>query len=100
MPLLMEACPSYHPPAEDHDLLYIALGDFAGHLRQLQQQSCTQDFPDIARVIERLHVEGDHYTREAATIGLLEGIQNVWGNQGVDPNLFAHHLLPVSALWW
>ena len=100
MPLLMEACRSYRPPAQDQDLLYVALGDFARHLLQLQRQSRTQEFPEVARAVERLHVEGDHYVREAATIGLLEDIQNVWGNEGTDPELFVRHLLPVSAKWW
>jgi len=96
----MEACPSFRPPAEDQDLLYVVLGDFARHLLQLQKQSRTEEFPKVARTIERLHVEGDHYVREAATIGLLEGIQNVWGNEGTDPELFVRYLLPVSARWW
>jgi len=100
MPLLMEACPSYRTPLEDQDLLYVALGAFARHLLQLQQQSRAQEFPTVARAIERLHVEGDHYVREAATIGLLEGIQNVWGNEGTDPERFVRHLHPVSAKWW
>lgn len=47
-----------------------------------------------------LHVEGDDYVREAATIGLLEGIQNDWGNHLVDPELFAIHLLPESRQYW
>jgi hypothetical protein len=51
-------------------------------------------------VIERLHVEGDSYVREAATIGLLESIQNQWGNNGVDPENFFPFLLPESARWW
>jgi len=100
MHLLSEACPSYHPAAEDHDLLYIALDDFARHLLHLQQQSRVDEFPKVIRIIERLHVEGDGYVREAATIGLLEGIQNVWGNNDTDPELFGRHLLPVSAKWW
>ena len=100
MPLLMEACPSYRLPADDRELLYVMLGDFARHLLQLHRQHQTEVFPAVARVIERLHVEGDHYVREAAAIGLLEGIQNVWGNEGTDPELFVRHLLPVSAKWW
>jgi len=72
MPLLIEACPSYREVSQqlpDEDLLYIALGHFAHHLLQLQQQSRTENFPAVVRVIERFHVEGDHYVREAATIG-------------------------------
>ena len=100
MPLLIEACPSYRPAAKDEDLLYVALGHLARHLLELHRQSRTEEFSDVARVIERLHVEGDHYVREAATIGLLEGIQNLWANEGTDPELFVPHLLPVSAKWW
>ena len=100
MPLLMEASSSYRLPIEDRELLYVMLADFARHLLQLQQQQQTDVFPAVARVIERLHLEGDDYVREATTIGLLEGIQNVWGNQNTDPNLFAQHLLPESSKWW
>jgi hypothetical protein len=100
MPLLMEACPSYRLPVEDQELLDVMLSDFARHLLHLQQQSRTEEFPVVAHAIERLHIEGDHYVREAATIGLLEGIQNVWGNEATDPELFVRHLLPVSAKWW
>lgn len=100
MPLLIGACPSYNAPAEDQHLLHVALGDFARHLLQLQQQGPTEEFPAVARAIERLHIEGDRYVRKAATIGLLEEIQNVWANNGTDPELFLHHLLPVSARWW
>jgi hypothetical protein len=100
MPLLMEACPSYRLPSEDRELLYVMLGDFAHHLLQLHRQHRTEAFPAVAEAIERLHVEGDHDVREAATIGLLEGIQNVWSNKGTDPELFVKHLLPESAKWW
>lgn len=103
MALLIGACPSYREVSRqspDEDLLYVALGHFARHLLQLQQQHQTEVFPAVAHVIERLHVEGDHYVREAATIGLLEGIQNVWSNEGTDPELFVRYLLPVSAKWW
>jgi len=106
IPLLVEACPSFQSVLEEHrkyydeEIPYVVLGDFARHLLQLHQQHQAEVFPTVARVIERLHVEGDHYVQEAATIGLLEGIQNVWGNEGTDPELFVRHLLPVSAKWW
>jgi hypothetical protein len=67
---------------------------------QLHQQSRAEEFPAVCQVVERLHVEGDHYVREAATIGFLEAIQNIWSSQDVDPKLFARYLLPVSAQWW
>jgi|ERR1022692_643471 hypothetical protein len=97
IPMLAEACPSFQSA---EDLLYVALGDFAQHLLELHQRHETVAFPAVARVIEQLHVEGDRYVREAATIGLLEGIQNVWGNNDVDPEIFTTHLLPESRRWW
>ncbi len=104
--LLVEACPSFKPILDEHrryhdeELPYIVLGELALHLLELHQQHRTEVFPAVGQVIERLHVEGDQYVREAATIGLLESIQNVWGNNDVDPELFVHWLLPVSLKWW
>ena len=106
MPLLLEACPSFRPVWEydldddDRELAYICLGCFAGHLLELHRQGRRDEFGAVAEVVEKLHVDGDHYVREAATIGLLEGIQNVWGNCGVDPEEFRPFLLPESAKWW
>jgi hypothetical protein len=106
VPLLLEACPSFQSAWNDHrqyygeEILYVVLGDFASHLLQLHRQSQTEVFPAVAQLIERLHIEGDPYVREAATIGLLEGIQNVWGNNHADPELFASYLHPVSGKWW
>jgi hypothetical protein len=106
IPLLLEASPSFESAWEEHlryygdDLLYLALGDFARHLLSLYQSSSTHDFLAVAKVIERLHLEGSPYVRQAATIGLLEGIQNNWSHSGVDPEVFALQLLPESAKWW
>ena len=106
MPLLLQACPSFqsgrqrYAKTEGQDLLYVSLGNFADHLLELHQKNHTDEFPAVADAIERLHVEGDHYVIEAATIGLLEGIQNVWANKRVDPELFYPLLRPQSAKWW
>ena len=106
MPLLLEACPSFQALWDGHlkdyeePLIYVALGDFARHLLALYQRRDTEVFPEVACVIERLHVEGDAYVREAATIGLLEAIQNNWTHNEVDPEKFAHYLLPESTRWW
>ncbi len=106
IPLLIEACPSFQPVLDEHrkyyeeEITYTELGEFARHLLHLHHQHQTEVFPAVAQAIERLHVEGDHYVREAATIGLLEGIQNVWGNNDTDPELFVPYLLPESVRWW
>ena len=106
VPMLLEACPSFRSIWEEHnryygeEILYVVLDDFARHLMGLFQARKTEAFPLVARVIEQLHVEGKPYVREAATIGLLEGIQNAWGNNKVDPELFFPFLLPESARGW
>lgn len=103
---LVDACPSFGPAWEQHrrehgnDLLYIAAGDFARHLLDLHQAGRASTFPAIAAAIERLHVHGSPWVREFATIGVLEGIQNVWGNAGIDPAYFAAYLGPEGLRWW
>jgi len=47
-----------------------------------------------------MHLEGDDYVREAATIGALEGIQNIAGNSGVDPERFLPFLRKTSKKQW
>ena len=67
---------------------------------ELQRTHRIEEFPAVFDVIERLHLEGDPYVKEAATIGALEGIQNVAGNTGVDPDEFVQYLQPESAKRW
>lgn len=101
--LLIDACPSFKEPLEksdNEDLLYVVMGDLASHLLVLYRQKTTEEFASLCNVIERLHTDGDGYVRELAAIGFLEGIQNVWGNQGEDPNEFCQYLLPDSLKWW
>ena len=107
MPLFLQACPSFTQRWENHrafyddeDLLYVDLGEFAHHLIKLHKTNQTNEFPAVFEVIERLHFEGDAYVKEAATIGMLEGIQNVAGSSGVNPEDFSCYLKPESAKWW
>jgi hypothetical protein len=107
MPLFLEACPSFNEKLKEHrafyeddDLLYPELGEFAHHLVELHKANRTEGFPAVFEVVERLHLEGDAYVKEAATIGMLEGIQNVAGNSGVNPEEFFRYLKPESAKWW
>ena len=107
---MLEACPTFKPiwdefcsEWEGHSEgqpLYLVLGDLARHLIQLLQSETTGQFEAIFFVVERWHCEGEHYVREAATIGLLEGIQFTAGHEGVAPKLFERWLLPESKKWW
>jgi hypothetical protein len=106
MPLLVEACPSFeerwlkHFQERGNDLFYELAGAFADHLLSLQQANDLSSFPAVAAAIERFHVEGTPWVKEFATIGVLEGIQNVWSNNSTDPEMFGAFLLPESQRWW
>lgn len=108
LPLLLEACPSYsgrwtaysaEPEFED-ELTYLHLADFAHHMVELLQSGTTGEFPAVFGVIERLHLEGDSYVREAATVDALEALQNVASNRASDPADFEPFLGPESRNWW
>lgn len=104
--MLAEACPSFADKWQKHKqeyadeknhLPYIALGEFARHLIELEKYSRTSEFENVFELIERLHLEGEPYVKEATTIGLLESLQNNLGN---DAERFEKYLKPNSLKWW
>jgi len=110
MELLVNACPSYQSRWRDYfaseygngeqRLVYIDIFDFNDHIVSLYKKNLTDEFNEVFRVIELLHNNGDDYVKEAATIGILEGIQNLSGNTGLDPEVFVKYLHPTSKIWW
>lgn len=107
--MLLQACPSFVDSWNDlrdeygpelDELVYVSLSAFAGHLVALLEQQQTAEFPKVFQLIEELHVQGDTDVREAATIGLLEGIQNALSHAGSDQLEVESFLLPESAKWW
>ena len=95
MGVILDACPSFAPQwrafldewrEETEVPLYLALDDLARHLIEL---------------VERWHTEGDEYVRTAATVGLLEGLQNLnLHEHGTDPAQFRAMLGPESRRCW
>jgi hypothetical protein len=106
MPLLLEACPSYRErwlaycsnPVFEPGLSYLDLADFADHLVELLRSGSTDEFEAVFEAIERMHLEGDEFVREAATIGALEGLQNIAGN--IDSERFVPYLKTTSKKQW
>lgn len=80
--------------------LYIALGDFARHLVLLLERGDIGGLEAAFEAIERLHTEGEHYVREAATIGILEALQNENLHSRTAPRDFERYLRPESRRWW
>lgn len=87
--------------ADEADLpLYLALSEFARHVISFLEATEDEQLCCIFEVVERLHTEGDHYVREAATVGLLEYMQNANLHRTTEPEQFRPFLQPESLKWW
>jgi len=104
--VLVESCPSFSPRWAAHraewgdDMLYVAAGEFAEHLLAIYIAGDQTHLDRAAAAIERLHTEGSPWVRDLAIAGVLEGVQNVWGNCGEDPEEFGKLLPPSSREAW
>jgi len=56
----------YRASNPDEGLLYIDMSELAHHMVDLIKSKQTSEFPAVFDVIERLHIEGDDYVKEAA----------------------------------
>ena len=111
---LLEADPTFLPrwreflsewSDEPDDLpLYVALWELAHHIIEMQRAGNTAALQKVFDVVERWHIEGDRYVSEAATIGLLEGIQNILvsgkSSEGVLGSDFEPYFGPETRRWW
>lgn len=79
---------------------YLALADLARHLIGKMQVGDTSRFDAVFAVVERWHLEGDGYVEEAASIGLLEDLQNTGLHDRTTPEMFLPWLRPVSREQW
>jgi len=84
----------------DANLIYVHLGDFADFVVDLLERHELEGMHAIAVGLERLHVEGDEFVKEAATIGLLEGIQNIASNRRVATTGLEEALGVETRRWW
>ncbi len=107
--MLLEACPSFRGKwnefveqwkDEDELPLYLALAEFARHLISSLAEGDTSHFPVVFDAVERMHVDGDGYVKEATTVGLLESLQNTNLHESTEPEQFRPYLGPVSTKWW
>lgn len=85
---------------ERNPLLYIVLGSLAEHLLERLAAQEIEGFDAIFVVVERWFTDGDAYVREAASIGLLETLQNLSGGCGGRPLTVEPWLGHESKRWW
>lgn len=109
MPLMLDACPSFENTWRDFveywrdesdPPLYLALSALARHLIEMLARNDVACFPKVFAVVERWHTEGNPYVAEAATVSLLEDLQNTGLHDSTEPEQFRRYLHPVSAKWW
>jgi hypothetical protein len=109
IPAMLAACPSFAPAwadflrqwEDDPDPpLYVALGELAGHLVAMLERGEVASLEAVFGVVEGWLVSGDAYVREAATVGLLENLQNTGLHTSTSPEQFLPYLGPQSARWW
>ena len=103
VPLILETCPSFkavYDASDNKELNYLIAAELADHLLKLHRKNDIGEFSYVAELIENLHVRGDSYVAEFATIGILESIQNLWENNNASMEYFESCLLPVSKKYW
>jgi hypothetical protein len=114
MPLVLAAMPSFRllwdreveVDNADNDspggrLGYLDAAALAKHAVELLAVGESDEVEALLDVIERLHVEGDTYVKELATIGYLEDLQH-WADLHTQTNRddVVALLGPVSRAWW
>lgn len=108
-PLLLEIEPAFQPTwdafvadwREETELpLYLALSELARYLIGRLEANETETFDAVFALVERWHLEGDEYVREAAAVGLLEDLQNTNLHNRTRPAAFLRWLRPESRRWW
>ncbi len=79
---------------------YLALSSLARHLVELLARGQDAQLRAAFEVVEQWNVAGDAYVKDAATVGLLEVLQNHNLHEGTDPEQFRRFLGPESQRWW
>lgn len=80
--------------------LYLLLSELARHISKLLREESDLELRRLFEVIEAWHLNGDDYVKEAATVGLLEGLQNENVVGAGIPTELERYLLPESKRWW
>lgn len=100
----VQAKDKYYLDEEDWELNYQVTGAFAHYLLDQYHLGKKDTLVNSGIFIEKLYEEGDSEGDDniitLATVGMLEGIQNVWGNSNVNSSKYEQYLQPISRKWW
>lgn len=73
------------------ELNYMLVGANGDQLHELYKSDKTEEFADLAAVIEEFIIDGDGDMKNLAVIGILEGIQNVWIREKLEPEIITKY---------
>lgn len=109
MPPMLEACPSFLPEwerflgewqDEEYLPLHVALDYLARHVGGLVDRNELDELPRIFDVVERWHLEGEQYVREAATIGFLESLIRWDPKEQKQQQTLERYFRPETKRYW
>jgi hypothetical protein len=108
IPLLLDACPGFQEAWDGHRAYwgdeeagsFNDIATFAHYLIDLARTGRTECFPPVFAVVERMMAHGDDRVQNMAVVGVLEDLQNIALNTGLDWNLFLPWLGPLSRAAW
>jgi len=72
----------------------------AHYLVACYEQQQLNEFPAAFSLLERCFADGDDQAKEAATIGIIEDIQNISSNREFGPQVFESWLGPQTKKAW
>ncbi len=92
--------PDFEIDPDDKELLYIVAATFSSYLETLFEKSKLVEFEKGLIFIETLHLNGDSYVKELATIGILESFRNTYLMEYFDSENEIPNLGIESKKWW
>lgn len=108
IPLVLCACPGFRSRWENHVAywngepagIYNDMQEFVAYLIETFKHGGTDSVRAALDVLERLLVEGDSDTKEVATIGFIESLQNMSSWESFGAEAFVPYLNPHSLEAW
>ena len=97
---LINIFPDFAIDEIDERLPYCVAGSFAHYLLEAYKNNAVDTLVLAGRFIEKLYSYKDDKIDNLATVGYLEGIQNVWGNNSINPEEMVTYLGSISQKWW
>jgi len=98
--LIIKFIPDFTIPKEDMDLPYLVAGFFSDYIAD---QIIIDDLHKLNKsieLIEILHKNGSSKVKELATIGILESIQNKYGNNQIIIDKLIPKFGDETKIWW